>query len=492
MMTSLYTGATGMKSLSEGMNVVTNNIANVSTVGFKQQQALFSDLMYETQGMTGNSWEAQEGSTVALGQVGMGVQVETVRTSFEQGAFEIGSSVTDLALSGTGFFQVTTVDGEELYTRAGNFRFDSEGVLTLSGGEALSAYAINEDGSLGELGKVQIDPFAPMAAKATSNMDLGFNFGSIEDSDPAAANPYFSMVENYDGTKAPALDKTQYSYTQDLSIIDANGERQTLTLYVDGTPDASPNDIMEFVIAGNPTEQNPTGEVLMAGTMTFDASGQLVDMSAFTNSGGDPKDLANWTPATYEEGLPQFTLNEQNISLNFGIVGEQNTGAIASAADVGLDKLALPGLTNVERSHSATTAAAGSNSMFLNEQDGYTEGLLTNLNITDDGRVVGSYNNGQDADLYEIPVCRFTSEAGLRREGSNFYSATPESGTMDMGKAGTENYATMHANTLEVSNVDMASEMVNMIVTQRGFQSNSKIVTTADEMLKKAMELKRA
>ncbi len=461
MMTSLYTGATGMKSLSEGMNVVTNNIANVSTVGFKQQQALFSDLMYESQGMTGNSWEAQEGSTVALGQVGMGVQVETVRTSFEQGAFEIGSSVTDLALSGTGFFQVTTVDGEQLYTRAGNFRFDSEGVLTLPGGEALSAYAINEDGSLGELGNIQIDPFAPMAAKPTSSMELGFNFGNIEDSDPGAANPYFSMVENYDGTKAPALDKTQYSYTQDLSIIDANGERQTLTLYVDGTPDASPNDIMEFVIAGNPTEQNP-------------------------------KDLANWTPATYEEGLPQFTLNDQNISINFGILGEQDTGAIASAADVGLDKLALPGLTNVERLSNASTAADGSNSMFLNEQDGYTEGMLTNLNITDDGRVVGSYNNGQDMDLYEIPVCRFTSEAGLRREGGNFYSATPESGTMDMGKAGTENYATMHANTLEVSNVDMASEMVNMIVTQRGFQSNSKIVTTADEMLKKAMELKRA
>lgn len=94
--------------------------------------------------------------------------------------------------------------------------------------------------------------------------------------------------------------------------------------------------------------------------------------------------------------------------------------------------------------------------------------------------------------LWQIPVCRFTSEDGLHREGNNLFSATPEAGQMDMGVAGTENYGSIEAYATETSNVDMATEMVNMIITQRGFQSNSKVVTTADQMLQKAMELKRS
>ena len=93
--------------------------------------------------------------------------------------------------------------------------------------------------------------------------------------------------------------------------------------------------------------------------------------------------------------------------------------------------------------------------------------------------------------LWQIPVCRFTSEDGLRREGNNVFSATEDSGQMEMGVAGTENYGKINAYNIENSNVDMSKEMVNMIVNQRGFQSNSKVVTTADQMLQKAMELKR-
>ena len=104
---------------------------------------------------------------------------------------------------------------------------------------------------------------------------------------------------------------------------------------------------------------------------------------------------------------------------------------------------------------------------------------------------MGRYSNGQGQNLWQIPVCRFTSEDGLRREGSNLFSATEEAGQMEMGVAGTENYGTVNAYNVENSNVDMATEMVNMIITQRGFQSNSKVVTTADQMLQKAMELKR-
>ncbi len=491
MMSSLYIGATGMKSLSEGMNVVTNNIANVSTVGFKQQQALYSDLIYASQESMGSWWEAQEDSMVALGQVGMGVQIDTVRTSFEQGAFQPGSDVTDLALSGDGFFGVTNADGEEFYTRAGNFRFQEDGYLVLPSGEVLMGRSVSEDGVVSaETSPIQIDPFKPMEPKATTTMQLGFNFGNIDDVNESATNPYFSMVESFDSSATPPINGNEYSYAQALRVYDAAGSGENLTIYMDRAPSGSSSEqVLEFMIVAE-----NSSEALMSGTMTFNSSGELVDMSAFTPTGSNTQDLSSWTPASLADGMPQLTYKGQSIAVNFGISGADTwQNSVSSAADVGTDVGSLPSLgSDIVLEPDATTARTGSNSMHLNEQDGYTEGSLTNMVIRDDGRVVGSYTNGQEMEFYEIPVFRFTSDDGLYREGGNLFSHTSNAGEIMMGTAGTENFASIQSNSLEMSNVDMSAEMVNMIVTQRGFQSNSKVVTTADEMLRKAMEIKRA
>lgn len=181
------------------------------------------------------------------------------------------------------------------------------------------------------------------------------------------------------------------------------------------------------------------------------------------------------------------------MTVNFGISaagGWQN--APASATEVGTDQSKLPSMgADAVRAEGATTAYNSSSPTGAYKQDGYAEGTLSTIGINPDGTVVGRYSNGQGQNLWQIPVCRFTSEDGLRREGSNLFSATEEAGQMEMGVAGTENYGTVNAYNVENSNVDMATEMVNMIITQRGFQSNSKVVTTADQMLQKAMELKR-
>ncbi len=491
MNSALYIGATGMKTHAEGLNVVTNNLANVSTVGFKQQMATFSDLMYKGQGSTGSGWNATDDSYVAIGQVGMGVQVDAVRTSFTQGAFETSNTLTDLAIGGIGFFQVTGLEGETLYTRAGNFRLDEAGFLQLPGGEVLNGYPIDDTGAKGTLGPIQLNPFDVMPGSASTQVQLGLNLGNISDASASATDPYFSMAKSYDPT-APNPAGTS-SYTQPIQIYDANGEKQELTLYVDGTPTTAPEKVMEFFIASNDTANGATPQALMTGTLTFNAAGELVDMSAFTPT--DPtttQDLTTWTTATLSGGSPQLNFNGQNITINFGLTAEGDwTNPPATAADVGIDSSLLPSMGKTILASDATTAYAGSNSQFLSNQDGYGEGSLTSMDIRDDGRIVGIYTNGQTQDLYEIPIARFTSEDGLHREGGNFFSATSESGLMELGVAGTENYGTVHPQTLELSNVDMAREMVNMIVTQRGFQSNSKAVTTADEMLKKAMELKR-
>lgn len=503
MNSALYIGATGMKGMSQGMQVTTNNLANVSTIGYKQQNTLFSDMLSTSQGGTGDWWNAQENSRVALGQTGKGVQVDAVRTIFQQGALESTNTVTDMAINGKGFFQVS--DGANLYyTRAGDFRPDNEGVWRTPTGLALNGYQYNTDGSLGGLQEVKIDRFATMPAKSTARVDLTLNLNSNPNKTEDADNPYFGLLGLYNAAGKPPLSSDSYAYSQAMTLYDADGNARTVTAYFDGTPDSTAGSMIEFVIAagaaagktdadGNPIQPSEGDGLLMSGVLQFDASGRLTGMSAFTPSAEGSKNLADWQPAQLEGGLPQLNLDGAAMTVNFGISaagGWQN--APASAAEVGTDQSKLPSMgAGAVRAEGATTAYNSSSPTGGYKQDGYAEGTLSTIGITPDGTVVGRYSNGQGQNLWQIPVCRFTSEDGLRREGSNLFSATEEAGQMEMGVAGTENYGTVNAYNVENSNVDMATEMVNMIITQRGFQSNSKVVTTADQMLQKAMELKR-
>ena len=491
---SLYIGATGMKGLAEGMNVVSNNIANANTLGFKQQSMLFSDLMSQGQAGMGGWWGAQEGSYVALGQVGMGVQVDSVRTLFTQGSYEMGNDAMDMSINGKGFFEVTLPDGQKRYTRAGNFRFNTEGFLNLPGEATLSGFPLDAAGNkTGPAGPIQVDPYISSPAKATTKVTLGLNLGVNTDSTASANDPYFGLIQTYNDTATPPLASSAYGYTQSIKVYDSAGTPQTVTLYVDGTPEHSAGKTLEFVLSSPATAPATGGEALMTGTLTFNAQGELVNMSAFTPNGGATNDLANWTPAALQDGVPQFSLNGQAIAWDIGIKANGGwVNAPATAADVGTDRQKLPSMgTDATRTSQATTGYSGSSSQHMAVQDGYSEGQLSRVEVAADGKIIATFSNGQTQPIFEVPVCRFTSEDGLRREGGNYFSMTPDAGQMEMGRAGAENYGQIIGNSLESSNVDMAREMVNMIVTQRGFQSNSKVVSTADAMLQKAIELKR-
>ncbi len=502
---SLYIGATGMKGLAQGMQVTTNNLANVSTIGYKHQSILFSDILYQSQAGIGNWWNAQEDSRVAIGQVGMGLQVESVRTIFQQGGLESSNTVTDMAINGKGFFQVMDEkDGGVYYTRAGDFRPDNEGVWRTPTGLALMGYQIGTDGSRGGLAPVQVDTFATIPAKTTSAVELTLNLSSRADKSASAENPYFALLDQYDGRSSTPLSTDAYTYSQPMTVYDAEGNARTVTAYFDGAPSDSPNRYMEFILAAEPTPRydeegnaiapEPGDGLLMSGVLQFDSAGNLQSVSAFTPATEGSKELEDWVPAQLAGGLPQFTLDGAPMTLDLGIRaagGWEN--APASAAEVGTDMHLLPSMgEGAVTSQYPTTAFTSSTPTSTYTQDGYAEGFLSTVSIRNDGTVVGHFSNSESLDLWQIPICRFTSEDGLRREGSNLFSATPDAGQMEMGVAGTENYGTVQAYNIELSNVDMATEMVNMIITQRGFQSNSKVVTTADQMLQKAMELKRS
>ncbi len=515
MMSSLYIGATGMKTHGEGLNTVGNNLANVNTVGYKQQSVIFDDLVRRDLVLGSPASEMYN-------QQGMGVAVGSVRTVFTDGGLETGSAVTDLAIIGKGFFQVS--DGEEIrYTRAGNFRFTADGYLQDPNGLTLSGIPLTDGVSSGLLEGIHID-FNDMAVttspgKASSLMSATLNAGTWADrSSTDSANPYFNLAQQWNGAAvtggaaydanveraAPPLDSGSYTGSVPLTVYDASGTAHTLTLYLDGAPSSGSGSVYEFVLTAAPEEIVGAGGtpatgtgLLMAGTLHFSSAGELTNMSAFTLSGTDPADLSSWTPAPLTDGLPSFGVQfagqpAQTVALDLGVSSASGTWIGATtAAGVGTDAGALPSLEGAALAAHAATAYSGDTKLKNYTQDGYAEGTMSNLEVTADGYVRATYSNGQNADLYSIPLFRCTNESGLRHEGNNLYSTTDACGVVEYGLAGTSNYGMIQSYQLETSNVDMASEMVNMILMQRGFQMNSKAVTTSDAMLQRALELKR-
>ena len=492
---ALYIGATGMKTLGQGLNVTANNLANINTIGYKQQDAQYSDLIYTAQANMGDWWCAQENSRVALGQTGKGVQLDTVRTIFQQGAFESSNTITDLAINGKGFFLVKDAQGRDFYTRAGDFRPDNQGVVRMPEGHALQAYSIDANGGRGALQDVQLDKFETLAGSATTKVKLEYlNVSPQGDNTSSATDPYFGMLGVYDGRSDSPLPLSSYEYSKAMTLYDSGGNARTVTVYFDGAPSGSPGSAVEFLIASPSGDAVEAGDgLLMSGVMQFSASGALTGLAAFTPTVAGSKDLSTWQSSSLSaEGLPQLVLHGSNMAVDFGIKSGGGWSSSVKASDIGADLSRLPAMVNAVIDNSAVTAYADQSIGGSYSQNGYGQGSLSRYNIQSDGTIVGYYSNGQNRDMWQIPLVSFTSEDGLRREGGNLFSYTKDAGQIYIGEAGTANFGKIAAYNIEQSNVDMASEMVDLIVTQRGFQSNSKVVTTSDEMLKRAIELKRS
>lgn len=498
MMSSLYSAATGLNTHSRGMQIIGNNLANINTVGFKQTMALYQDLFASTV-------TAQSNNVTGLSQKGHGSTLGDARTIFTQGAFESSTTVTDLAISdGNGYFGVVK-DGQMLYTKSGNMRFDSQGYLLDPTGYNLVGRRVVNGVVAASYEPIQIDlssgsSMLTSPAKATSAVSLYSNIGGAED---MSSGSMFGMLNSWNGTSSPPLGSGQYGYSNAITVYDSNGTPQTLTVYYDYVGSENGVDLYEYAIGIDPksdgSERAGTSAagLLMSGTMSFSSDGKMIGMTAFTPTGTDPSDLTAWTPATLVNGVPSMQINfagagTQTVAFDCGFSMSGYPAGVSSPAD---------SLTTPEAFYAAsegatlvsggTSAYSGSNSNYFSNQDGYTQGALQDFQIDSDGFIIGYYSNGQKEQLYQISLFRFTSQDGLKHEGKNHFSATDESGPADEGLPGTENYGTILSYNLETSNVDMAVEFTNMIITQRGFQANSKIITTSDTMLQKALELKR-
>lgn len=511
---SMYTGISGLQAQSQATSVVSNNLANSTTTGYKSTSITFEDVFYSTIYAGGSA-----------DQVGNGVTVSSVTTDFSQGAYETTNTVTDVAINGEGFYIVEDPDtGNTYYTRDGSFSFDTEGYLVDSHGNRVQGW-VTEDGSIsGTLVDIQLDN-SQSPPQATSEISFSLNLDSTEsDNATSATNAYAALFESYDGTSDPAIGDSLYGYSTTISVYDENGAAHDLTIYYDPVETDDGSIVWEYIVTCDASEDSRDFEgtdmsttsgagLLATGTMTFSTSGDLQSMTMFTLSDTptdttDPLAEENWVLAEFDEdGLPVFAANftgsdeDQVISIDFGIsnsdantgTGWDTSGGIDSLDDFTAATTAddLPAFNTGVLGTSATTSTTNSSATYSLNQDGYAPGVLVDISISENGVITGSYTNGQSQELFTFALADFTNTQGLYLEGGNLYSATMESGQAYIGTPGSAGFGTIASNSLEQSNVDTATQLTNLIIIQAAYQANSKIITTANTMLETAVGMKR-
>lgn len=438
--TGFYTGLSGLKVHSAALGVIGNNLANVNTVGFKGGRTIFSEL-FAASGVGGvNGGFGSTGSGAPL-QVGLGVQLSAVQQLFHQGSLQPTDVVTDMALLGGGFFMMRDGEGLPVYTRAGNFSFDNQGFLVDPSGLQVQGF-LDKDGN----GRI-IPSGTPAAIQVPAGLVA-----------PPQVTSYFRPELNLNAGARVANTTTGQlpeTHSSGLSIFDSRGAQHDLTIQftpIDTGTDGVADEWSYEVRIPSADMAAPTGtngyDVLASGTMTFDGAGQLtlptanvnITVPAFAN-GANGQDV-EWR---------LFDDNAQPVV----------TGYASASANTGLT------------------------------QDGYGLGRLRALNVDNDGLISGVFTNGQSLELAQLAVATFNNPGGLYKAGQNGYSASIGSGPAVLGPANTGGRGSVASKALELSNVDITEEFTDLIVTERGYQSNARVITTADQVLQEAIAIKR-
>lgn len=445
MLTSMSTAVSGMDAAGTDLSVVSNNIANLNTIGFKSSSVSFGDVLSQNLAdSTGTS------------QVGLGVQVMSVTPQFTQGSFESTSNGLDMAVDGSGFFMVNDSSGNTYYTRDGEFSTDANGNIVNPSNMMVQGYLADAAGNItNTIGNLQITGNSP--ANMTTEEQVSVNLDAT--STPPAAP--FTLDGNATGVDD---DPANYNFSDATTVYDSQGGAHQVTMYFVNTganawtvhyvvadPD-NPGSYMEAGQTSGGAGNLPTGAATTQ-NLTFNANGSLNNDNSGTamdfNFGGG-------------------VTNPQPVAFNFG------TGTGEVPAGTGLDM---------------STQFASASSVANVTQDGYTAGSLQSVSISQAGIVSGVFSNGETRNIGQIALAGFNAPTGLNLLGKNLYSASAASGQANIGKANTGGLGQINSSSLEQSNVDLDQEFVNMIAAQRTFEANSKVITTTDQMLQVLVNL---
>ena len=466
MMRSLFSGVSGLQNHQTRMDVIGNNISNINTTGFKRNRVNFQDMLYQQLRGAASPTDAVGG--VNPQEVGLGMTVASIDTIHTQGSLQTTGVPTDLAISGNGFF-VLDDRGTQLFTRDGAFAVDRDGVLVNpANGMRVQGWAAQEVNGFNI-----IDVSSPVEQLIIP----------VGDKDPARATSMVNFASNLD-RRIPELPETptadqilRSTWSTSIDIFDSFGDRHILQVEFTRVPGV-PNS-WNATVSVNPQSEIPTNAAIGFGDEAPEAGGPTTFTVNFSNNGtllsaedgaGNVSGAAGQVQMFVAYDVHNATPGEdgefvrQQFVLNLGAVG---------------------GFTN------SITQFAEASSARMVEQDGRTMGYLDNFRIDSNGIITGIYSNGTSRSLGQVALATFPNQGGLEKVGDNAFRVSNNSGMANIGPSGIAGKGRMVAGALEMSNVDMADQFVDMIVTQRGFQANSRTIQTADQLLQELLTLKR-
>lgn len=500
MMRSLFSGVSGLKNHQTRMDVIGNNISNVNTAGFKGSRVVFQDMLSQTI-QSASSPQGNRGGTNPQ-QIGLGVGIGSIDTIYSDGNVQSTGKNTDLCISGNGFFIVS--DGaNKIYSRAGAFEFDQEGNYLIPGsGLKVQGWMADESGNIstnGEVTSIKIPKGQTIPARATDYLTYTKNLSAdakattttipaytsstlppILTDDPLPDGSTKTVEHNADANGVVTVTTTIKAKTKTRNGIE--GGPETLeTIVEQWSPDTSTPPV--YSVTGTKTSQPKK----LAQVTAYDSLGtaHLINVTFtkfpgtenawFISSGKDTMtDPTN--PISGGGGTIWFNSN--------GSFKESNITAI-SFNPAGADAVSITVDTTAMTQYSGDSTAA------CTDKTGYAAGSLDSVSIDSTGTMIGAFSNGQNRSLAQVAMATFNNPAGLTKTGNSLYQESNNSGAAQVSTANTGGAGKITASSLEMSNVDLSEEFSNMIITQRGFQANSKIITTSDEMIEILTNLKR-
>jgi flagellar hook protein FlgE len=418
----------GLNAAQKDLDVTSNNIANVNTTGFKESRAEFVDVYASSLLSSGKT------------KVGDGVLTADVAQQFSQGSIAFTTNSLDLAITGNGFF--ATVPGidslEKSFTRAGQYKLNDSNFVVNSAGEYLLAFDVNSDGSsssvaLSTASPLQI-PTSSGSPTPTSEVEIKMNLPAGDDA------PSFT----FDHT-----DSLTYNNSTSVTVYDSLGDSHVMTYYFVKTAanswdmHAAVDDQMIDIAGGTDTD----GDGVLNATLTFDSSG----------------DFTGQTPATITTAALGATILSNGAEPSQTITIDFNLDTLGPNAN-------------------EPTQFASNFEVTSLEQDGLAVGRLTGIDIGADGLVEATYSNGTSEPLSRITMVNFANEQGLKQVGGTSWKESIASGEALAGEAGSGTFGTINSSALEQSNVNLTTELIDLISAQRNFQANSRSLEVDNDL----------
>ena len=481
---TLLAGVSGLKAETNAMAIISDNIANLNTIGYKKSDSTFSTLVVNSAAST----------TYSPG----GVISGRFALIDNQGTLQASNRPLDIAITGNGFFAVTdsVANGNQLYPRAGSFSQDAQGHLVNTNGMFLQGWALTQAGTIANVNQIQTVSVGTTngVAVSTANVQIGANLNSAEANtgpDTMATFTGGTFAANQVALDSLANPNNTPVFRRAVQVFDALGTAHNLNMSFEKL--ANPANTWGFVLSANPpADVNEVGTpfatstqgVVGYGVLTFNGDGSLASVTSGLS-------MATNTAAPYSAAQPLQPFYSGAAAGAASTGNPQAVPVIWANGAVGGDikfNFGTPGAVGTGKTDGFSQFASSYNVAFIN-QDGSAVGLRTGVTIDKDGFVITSFSNGATQKIFQIPITTFADPNQLQAQNGDTFSQTNSSGSFNWRIANTGGAGQVAPSTLESSNSDLGDEFSSMIVTQRAYSANAKTITTADQMMQELLNV---